>query len=156
MSSVLARYWLQSNLINVCKILHTRPLKPQIHLAARFLPSHHSCYNCTSAYRVCLSLLPSLSLSLSFSLSLSLSLSLCYAVQCLRKWGFRRCEDICWVKSNVRNPGKSQHLDQKSVLQNTKVWLNYGSSSSSYICTCTCTCKLPYNGKFRRGFILAK
>ncbi|KAJ6971309.1 hypothetical protein NC653_035546 [Populus alba x Populus x berolinensis] len=23
--------------------------------------------------------------------------------QCLKKWGFRRCEDICWVKTNKSN-----------------------------------------------------
>ena len=41
--------------------------------------------------------------------------------QCLKKWGFRRCEDICWVKTNIKNPGKKQHIDQKSIFQNTKV-----------------------------------
>ncbi|KAF9592551.1 hypothetical protein IFM89_015572 [Coptis chinensis] len=30
--------------------------------------------------------------------------------QCLRKWGFRRCEDICWVNTNKSNaaPGSSK------------------------------------------------
>lgn len=40
--------------------------------------------------------------------------------ECLKKWGFRRCEDIVWVKTNVKNPGKTQHQDQKAILQNTK------------------------------------
>ena len=44
-------------------------------------------------------------------------------MQCLKKWGFRRCEDICWVKTNIKNPGKKQHIDQKSIFQNTKVVL---------------------------------
>ena len=25
-----------------------------------------------------------------------------YGRQCLQKWGYRRCEDICWVKTNFR------------------------------------------------------
>ena len=24
-----------------------------------------------------------------------------YGRQCLQKWGFRRCEDICWIKTNA-------------------------------------------------------
>lgn len=39
---------------------------------------------------------------------------------CLRKWGFRRCEDICWIKTNKDNPGKTKTLDPKAVLQRTK------------------------------------
>ncbi|XP_014667821.1 PREDICTED: N6-adenosine-methyltransferase subunit METTL14-like isoform X3 [Priapulus caudatus] len=40
--------------------------------------------------------------------------------QCLRKWGFRRCEDICWVKTNIQNPGHSKNLDTKQIFQRTK------------------------------------
>ena len=32
----------------------------------------------------------------------------------------RRCEDICWVKTNTKNPGNTHHLDQKAILQNVK------------------------------------
>ncbi|RXM35843.1 N6-adenosine-methyltransferase subunit METTL14 [Acipenser ruthenus] len=39
---------------------------------------------------------------------------------CLRKWGFRRCEDICWIKTNKNNPGKTKTLDPKAVFQRTK------------------------------------
>lgn len=39
---------------------------------------------------------------------------------CLRKWGFRRCEDICWIRTNVKNPGHSKNLDGKNVFQRTK------------------------------------
>ena len=41
---------------------------------------------------------------------------------CLKKWGFRRCEDICWIKTNVRNPGNlsKNTLDAKSMFQRTK------------------------------------
>lgn len=39
---------------------------------------------------------------------------------CLRKWGFRRCEDICWIRTNINNPGHSKILEQKSVFQRTK------------------------------------
>lgn len=39
---------------------------------------------------------------------------------CLRKWGFRRCEDICWIRTNIDNPGRSKNLDSKAVLQRTK------------------------------------
>ncbi|CAH0564703.1 unnamed protein product [Brassicogethes aeneus] len=39
---------------------------------------------------------------------------------CLRKWGFRRCEDICWIRTNIKNPGHSKNLDPKAVFQRTK------------------------------------
>ncbi|KAB7501519.1 UNVERIFIED_CONTAM: hypothetical protein RMT77_006286 [Armadillidium vulgare] len=40
--------------------------------------------------------------------------------QCLRKWGFRRCEDICWIRTNINNPGHTKNLDPKAVFQRTK------------------------------------
>ncbi|XP_076034336.1 methyltransferase like 14 isoform X2 [Oratosquilla oratoria] len=40
--------------------------------------------------------------------------------QCLRKWGFRRCEDICWIRTNIDNPGPSKNLERKAVFQRTK------------------------------------
>ncbi|KAE8741679.1 hypothetical protein FOCC_FOCC012800 [Frankliniella occidentalis] len=39
---------------------------------------------------------------------------------CLRKWGFRRCEDICWIRTNIDNPSHSKNLDPKAVFQRTK------------------------------------
>lgn len=39
---------------------------------------------------------------------------------CLRKWGFRRCEDICWIRTNNKNPGHSKNLEGKAVFQRTK------------------------------------
>ncbi|XP_036985789.1 N6-adenosine-methyltransferase non-catalytic subunit isoform X2 [Artibeus jamaicensis] len=39
---------------------------------------------------------------------------------CLRKWGYRRCEDICWIKTNKNSPGKTKTLDPKAVFQRTK------------------------------------
>lgn len=40
--------------------------------------------------------------------------------QCLRKWGFRRCEDICWIKTNIKNPGHSKNLEPRAIFQRTK------------------------------------
>jgi len=40
--------------------------------------------------------------------------------KCLRKWGFRRCEDICWIKTNINHPGHSKNLELKQVFQRTK------------------------------------
>lgn len=42
--------------------------------------------------------------------------------QCLRKWGFRRCEDICWIKTNIhREHGKhSKKYEAKAIFQRTK------------------------------------
>lgn len=40
--------------------------------------------------------------------------------QCLKKWGFRRCEDICWIRTNINSPGHSKILDPKAVFQRTK------------------------------------
>ncbi|XP_022909160.2 N(6)-adenosine-methyltransferase non-catalytic subunit METTL14 [Onthophagus taurus] len=39
---------------------------------------------------------------------------------CLRKWGFRRCEDICWIRTNIKNPGHSKNLEARAVFQRTK------------------------------------
>lgn len=39
---------------------------------------------------------------------------------CLRKWGFRRCEDICWIRTNINKPGHSKILEPKAVFQRTK------------------------------------
>lgn len=41
---------------------------------------------------------------------------------CLKKWGFRRCEDVCWIKRNAKNPGnRSQDtLDACGMFQRTK------------------------------------
>ncbi|XKL66913.1 hypothetical protein PGB90_010333 [Kerria lacca] len=39
---------------------------------------------------------------------------------CLKKWGFRRCEDICWIRTNIGNPGHSKNLDSKAIFQRTK------------------------------------
>uniref|UniRef100_A0A8D8LQ65 N(6)-adenosine-methyltransferase non-catalytic subunit METTL14 n=3 Tax=Cacopsylla melanoneura TaxID=428564 RepID=A0A8D8LQ65_9HEMI len=39
---------------------------------------------------------------------------------CLRKWGFRRCEDICWIRTNSSNPGHSKNIEAKAVFQRTK------------------------------------
>jgi len=41
--------------------------------------------------------------------------------QCLRKWGFRRCEDICWIKTNIKNPGHNKNLEPKAIFQRSKV-----------------------------------
>lgn len=40
--------------------------------------------------------------------------------KCLRKWGFRRCEDICWIKTNKRNPGNVKFLEPNAIFQHTK------------------------------------
>lgn len=39
---------------------------------------------------------------------------------CLRKWGFRRCEDICWIKTNIKNPVHLKNLEPRAVFQRTK------------------------------------
>lgn len=39
---------------------------------------------------------------------------------CLRRWGFRRCEDICWIRTNIETPGHSKNLENGVVLQRTK------------------------------------
>lgn len=40
--------------------------------------------------------------------------------RCLKKWGFRRCEDICWIKTNIKNPGHNKNLEPKAIFQRTK------------------------------------
>lgn len=40
--------------------------------------------------------------------------------RCLKKWGFRRCEDICWIKTNIKSPGHNKNLELKAIFQRTK------------------------------------
>jgi len=40
--------------------------------------------------------------------------------QCLKKWGFRRCEDVCWVKTNKKNAAPSLRHDSHTLLQHSK------------------------------------
>uniref|UniRef100_A0A0E0MUE0 Methyltransferase-like protein 1 n=2 Tax=Oryza rufipogon TaxID=4529 RepID=A0A0E0MUE0_ORYRU len=40
--------------------------------------------------------------------------------QCLKKWGFRRCEDVCWVKTNKKNATPSLRHDSHTILQHSK------------------------------------
>ncbi|GAQ87453.1 Methyltransferase [Klebsormidium nitens] len=38
---------------------------------------------------------------------------------CLKKWGFRRCEDICWLKTNRENQAPPRY-DESTIMQHTK------------------------------------
>ncbi|KAI5347081.1 hypothetical protein L3X38_014960 [Prunus dulcis] len=40
--------------------------------------------------------------------------------QCLKKWGFRRCEDICWVKTNKTNATPGLRHDAHTLFQHSK------------------------------------
>ncbi|CAF1024315.1 unnamed protein product [Brachionus calyciflorus] len=40
--------------------------------------------------------------------------------ECLKKWGFRRCEDIVWIKTNKISQTQNRNLDNGSILQRTK------------------------------------
>ncbi|XP_073272018.1 N6-adenosine-methyltransferase non-catalytic subunit MTB-like [Primulina huaijiensis] len=40
--------------------------------------------------------------------------------QCLKKWGFRRCEDICWVKTNKTNATPGLRHDSHTLVQRSK------------------------------------
>ncbi|KAI8539792.1 hypothetical protein RHMOL_Rhmol09G0210500 [Rhododendron molle] len=40
--------------------------------------------------------------------------------QCLKKWGFRRCEDICWVKTNKTNATPGLRHDFHTLFQRSK------------------------------------
>eukprot|EP00850_Spirogloea_muscicola_P014065 SM000098S25145 [mRNA] locus=s98:541950:545487:+ [translate_table: standard] len=40
---------------------------------------------------------------------------------CLKKWGFRRCEDICWVKTNREKPMGSLRHDVHTLFQHSKI-----------------------------------
>ncbi|KAF5177882.1 N6-adenosine-methyltransferase non-catalytic subunit mtb [Thalictrum thalictroides] len=45
--------------------------------------------------------------------------------QCLKKWGFRRCEDICWVKTNKSNATPGLRHDSHTLFQHSKVGFSY-------------------------------
>jgi N6-adenosine-specific RNA methylase IME4 len=38
---------------------------------------------------------------------------------CLQTWGFRRCEDICWIQTNHKTNGKKV-IEPSAVFQRTK------------------------------------
>lgn len=40
---------------------------------------------------------------------------------CLRHWGFRRCEDICWVITNCKTVVNSTAVNPNALFQHTKV-----------------------------------
>ncbi|XP_074279842.1 N6-adenosine-methyltransferase non-catalytic subunit MTB-like [Silene latifolia] len=40
--------------------------------------------------------------------------------QCLKKWGFRRCEDICWVKTNKNSATPALRHDSHTLFQHSK------------------------------------
>ncbi|GAB2265173.1 hypothetical protein Dimus_000238 [Dionaea muscipula] len=40
--------------------------------------------------------------------------------QCLKKWGFRRCEDICWVKTNKHTATPALRHDSHTLFQHSK------------------------------------
>lgn len=40
--------------------------------------------------------------------------------QCLKKWGFRRCEDICWVKTNKNTATPALRHDSHTLFQHSK------------------------------------
>ncbi|KAG6528151.1 hypothetical protein ZIOFF_010300 [Zingiber officinale] len=40
--------------------------------------------------------------------------------QCLKKWGFRRCEDMCWVKTNKKNATPGLRHDSHMLFQHSK------------------------------------
>lgn len=43
------------------------------------------------------------------------------ARRCFKRWGFRRCEDICWIKTNMKKRGGlSTQLEGNSIFQRTK------------------------------------
>jgi len=39
---------------------------------------------------------------------------------CLQNWGFRRCEDICWIRTNTKNRGQHSLIEPRAVLTRTK------------------------------------
>lgn len=40
--------------------------------------------------------------------------------ECLQRWGFRRCEDICWVQTNCKK-NRLKYVEPDAILQRTKV-----------------------------------
>ena len=73
---------------------------------------------------------------------------------CLRRWGFRRCEDICWIKTNADAPGHSKNLEPKAVFQRTKVKkeLIHSKARISKIFVTSCTIYINLNKKNQESF----
>lgn len=46
--------------------------------------------------------------------------------RCFRDWGFRRCEDICWVKTNIKKKHILPLREEGSLFQHTKEHLLMG------------------------------
>lgn len=71
----------------------------------------------------------------------------------LAKWGFRRCEDICWVKTNENAPrvrGKSTHYFTLFLLTPPIVCSQRNRSSirAPYLCTQRSTVSWAYAATF--------
>ena len=49
---------------------------------------------------------------------------------CLAQWGFRRCEDICWVRTNTSKPQHCKAMDANAVFQQTKVSVTIHTANS--------------------------
>ncbi|XP_064617585.1 N6-adenosine-methyltransferase non-catalytic subunit-like [Liolophura sinensis] len=39
---------------------------------------------------------------------------------CLKRWGFRRCEDICWIKTNIKDPKAKRNPEPNAAFNRTK------------------------------------
>jgi N6-adenosine-specific RNA methylase IME4 len=67
--------------------------------------------------------------------------------RCLDKWGFRRVEDIVWLKTNKTNKALDSLMDDDAVLQHTKehclVGLKVRSSCWPRFRCSTCNDSLP-------------
>ena len=70
---------------------------------------------------------------------------------CLQNWGFRRCEDICWIRTNSKNKG-----DKSSAAEELKksYKLQLFRAEPYIVCTCLlwlCTVNLYYNKRILFG-----
>ncbi|GFN96337.1 N6-adenosine-methyltransferase ime4 [Plakobranchus ocellatus] len=66
---------------------------------------------------------------------------------CLKRWGFRRCEDICWIKTNIKNPGHNKNLEPNAIFQRTKCLKRWGFRRCEDICWIKTNIKNPGHNK---------
>ena len=55
---------------------------------------------------------------------------------CLQAWGFRRCEDICWIQTNHKNSGAAKMLEPNAAFQRTKEHCLMGIKGTTFKKSC--------------------
>eukprot|EP00923_Selenidium_pygospionis_P024351 GHVN01042241.1.p1 GENE.GHVN01042241.1~~GHVN01042241.1.p1 ORF type:complete len:489 (-),score=100.04 GHVN01042241.1:141-1391(-) len=68
----------------------------------------------------------------------------------LTSWGFRRCEDICWCKTNIKQSGRQRHSTQQQA-KKVKT-MKHSLDESSYFVRSKEHCLMGIRGMIQRSY----